>query len=37
MDEQMIGHVLDLAQRGKGALQIPRVPQDDGGDEQVKV
>ena len=32
----MVGDILDLAQGGDGALEISRVPQDDGGDEQVE-
>ena len=34
--EQVVGNLLDLAQGGNGALEISRVPQDDGGDEEVE-
>ena len=34
--EQAVGHVLSLAQGGHGALEVSRVPQDDGGDEQIE-
>ena len=34
--KQMIGHFLGLSQDGDRALQVPRVPQDDGGDQQVE-
>ena len=36
MGQQMIGDILGLAQGGDGALEIPRVPQDDRGDEQIE-
>lgn len=32
----MVGHILGLAEGCDGALQVSRVPQDDGGDEQVE-
>jgi hypothetical protein len=34
--EQMVGDVLALPQSGDGALQVARIPQDDGGDEQIE-
>jgi hypothetical protein len=34
--EQMVWDILGLAQGGDGAFQIARIPQDDGGDEQVE-
>jgi hypothetical protein len=36
MGQQVIGDILDLAQRGNRAFQIPRVPEDDRGDEEVE-
>jgi len=32
----VIGDIFDLAQGGDGAFQIPRVPQNDCGDEKVQ-
>jgi hypothetical protein len=34
--EQLVRDILGLAQSGNGALEIPRVPQDDCGDEEVQ-
>ncbi len=34
--QQVIGHLLDLAQGGDGAFEVAGVPQDDRGDEQVE-
>jgi hypothetical protein len=34
--QQVLGNILNLAQGGDGAFQIPRVPQDDRGDEKVQ-
>jgi len=36
MGQQVVGHILGLAQHGGGTLQVSRVPQDDGGHDQVK-
>jgi hypothetical protein len=36
VSELLVRNILDLAQSGNGALGIPRVPQDDCGDEEVQ-
>ncbi len=36
MGEQMIRHILDLAQGGDSPLKIPCVPEDDRGDNEVQ-
>src|SRR5262245_46447524 len=36
VSQQVIGDILDLAQGGDGALEIPRVPEDDRGNEEVQ-
>jgi hypothetical protein len=36
VSEQPVRNILDLAQSGNGALEIPRVPEDDCGDEKVQ-
>jgi hypothetical protein len=36
MGQQMIGDILLLAHGCDGAFQIPRVSQDDGGDEKIE-
>ncbi len=36
ISEQLVRNILGLAQSGDGALEVPRVPQDDGGDEEVQ-
>ena len=36
VNEQLVRNILGLAQSGNGALEVPRVPQDDCGDEQVQ-
>ena len=34
--EQMVGRILGLSKGRDGALEVSRVPQDNGGDEQVE-
>jgi hypothetical protein len=36
MGKQLVWDILCFAERGDGAFQIPRIPQDDCGDEQVE-
>lgn len=36
MGEEAVGNVFDLAQGGDGALEIPRVPENDRGDDKVQ-
>src|SRR5437868_4285583 len=36
VSEWLVRNILGLAQSGNGALEIPRVPQDDCGDEEVQ-
>ena len=36
MGEQVVRNILDLAQGGDGPLEIPRVPEDDRGDDEVQ-
>ena len=36
MGEQVVRHILDLAQSGDGPLEIPCVPEDDRGDDEVQ-
>jgi hypothetical protein len=34
--EQLVRNILGLAQIGNGAIEVPRVPKDDCGDEEVQ-
>ena len=36
VSQQVVGDVLRLTQRGDGALEVSRVPEDDRGDEEVE-
>jgi hypothetical protein len=36
VSEQLVRNILGLAQSGNGAIEVPRVPQDDCGDEEVQ-
>ena len=36
VSEQLVRNILDWAQSGNGAIEVPRVPQDDCGDEEVQ-
>jgi hypothetical protein len=36
VSEQLVRNILGLAQSGNGALEVPRVPQDNCGDEEVQ-
>ena len=36
VSEELVRDILSLAQSGNGALEIPRVPQDDCGDQEVQ-
>jgi hypothetical protein len=36
VSEQLVRNILGLAQNGNGALEVPRVPQDDRSDQEVQ-
>jgi hypothetical protein len=36
VSQQMVRDILNLAQGGDGAFQVTRVPQDNGGNEQIE-
>jgi hypothetical protein len=37
VSEQLVWNIVGLAQSGNGALEVPRVPQDDCGDEEIRL